>query len=93
MELTENDIKRLIQIGYTESDIEWIRKDLSNDHYTYELYRTDNGKKVKDLTAENAIRWVGRKHFVSGIGRACFHHTAVREGKNGRYVLFECHNF
>lgn len=93
MKLTENDIKRLRRIGYMDHDITWIEKDLYNDRYTYELYRTDNGKKVKDLTAENAIRWVGRKNFLSGIGRACFHHTAVREGKNGRYVMFECHNF
>lgn len=85
--LKEQEVALLKQFGYTGEDIEQIEEAVLAGEFI-----TSKGKKVDWLTAK---RIVGRKEFLSGIGRASFHWTAMRYCQNNprRSILFDFSNF
>lgn len=98
MVLQKQDIDILKKWGYPDRDIPQIQEGIKVS--TYELckrlnpdtedFDEDRSKLVRNLTAKEAYRKLGRKEFLSGIGRSAFHVSAVRDCTNENYfVMFD----
>lgn len=77
MKLTNKDKDYLISIGYRNEDLHII--EFTIKRMRYELFFTT--KKVNPairLTQKQVIGMLGRETFLSGVGRATFHNSAVR---------------
>lgn len=83
MKLTENDRQYLISIGYLIEDLPDIEASAKN--IRCELYFTNVGAcpPIK-VSHKQAIAILGRKTFLSGIGRATFHSSAIRSSDSIR---------
>ena len=68
MKLTEQDIKCLIDSGYSEQDIPQIKRAKK-----VLRLRNDNGEKISQ---DKAVEVLGRENFLSSLGRCAFHWTA-----------------
>ena len=76
MKLTNKDKKYLIRIGYNTEDFSLIEE--TTKHIKYELSLNDNESKYKfKLNQKEIIKILGRDAFLSGLGRATFHCSAV----------------
>lgn len=74
--LTKRDKTYLMKIGYLSSDMPYIEAAVGSMKYEYW------GKHGEEkIDRERAIALVGKQAWLSGIGRACFHASAVRETK------------
>lgn len=88
---------------FTDSDKAYLRKQYGNekafqedlpylmiwaDRTRYELLKKD-GSLEKRISRASAIRLLGRNGWLSGIVRATFHWTAMRELPNGKLVYFD----
>lgn len=82
MKLTEQDKQTLRDFGHPESDMRQLCEAARRCKYTDE-----HGNRI---SAEKAIKLLGRKTWLSGISRAAFHATAGRE-ENNNYVSFDCY--
>lgn len=80
MKLTKKDKTTLSHWGYSKEDLLQIEKALKVT--TLEL----DGEEV---SVEGAIKTLGRKKFLSGIGRSSFHWTALRENEKGEAIFFD----
>jgi hypothetical protein len=67
MKLTNKDKKYLISIGYNTEDFSEIEE--TTKHIKYELL---------PINQKEVIEILGRDVFLSGLGRATFHGSAVR---------------
>ena len=77
MKLTNKDKKYLIRIGYNTEDFSLIEE--TTKHIKYELLPNGNkSKRVFKLGQKKVIEILGRDAFISGLGRATFHWSAVR---------------
>ena len=77
MKLTNKDKKYLITIGYNTEDFSVIEE--TTKHIKYELLPNGNkSKRVFKLGQKKVIEILGRDGFISGLGRATFHWSAVR---------------
>lgn len=89
--LTQRDKTYLSSLGYPQDDFKWIEE--TANKCTYEYIKKNKERIDRDRT----IALVGKKAWLSGIARACFHSTAVRctkyANRNGDpYVLFDGNN-
>lgn len=80
MKLTNKDKNYLLSIGYTNEDFTAIEDATKN--IKYELFFTKENKKHIRLSQKQVIGMLGRETFLSGIGRATFHNTAVRTSES-----------
>lgn len=95
MKLTDTDKKYLLEKIYGgikknfDEDFRQIEK--AADVTTYILYNGD--KSDGRISRTKAIALCGREGWLSGISRAAFHWTAMREvkGKLDLYVGFDAH--
>ena len=93
MEFTEEDKKYLLEKIYGgvkqtfEEDLRQIED--AADVTTYTLFKGD--KEEGRISRKKAIELCGREKWLSGLSRAAFHWTAMREvkGKEGQYVDFD----
>lgn len=94
MVLQKQDVEILKGFGHLDSDIPQIQEGIKVS--TYELYKRlnpdaedfeDRSKLVRNLTAKEAYRRLGRKAFLSGIGRSAFHMSSVRDCANEKYFI------
>lgn len=76
--LTKRDKSYLLGVGYLESDLFWIEKDVNETMRYKHSHR--NGKE-EAITRERAIELVGKQAWLSGVARACFHASSARETK------------
>jgi hypothetical protein len=77
MKLTNKDKKYLISIGYNTEDFSVIEE--TTKHIKYELLPNGNKSKYTfRLNQKEVIEILGRDVFISGLGRATFHGSAVR---------------
>lgn len=77
MKLTNTDKNYLISIGYSNEnlfDIENATKDMK---YTLFFKNDENLPEIK-ITKKQVIGLLDRNDFLSGLGRATFHKTALR---------------
>lgn len=83
--LTKRDKAYLMKIGYLSCDLPYIEAAVGSMKYEY----WKAGKEEK-IDQERAITLVGKHAWLSGIGRACFHSSAVRETKcsHGRNCVY-----
>lgn len=80
MKLTDKDKKYLLSIGYHQVDLATIEKMGKNIRCVL-CFSEDNKPEIK-LTQNQAIGILGRETFLSGIGRATFHQSAMRSTDN-----------
>ena len=89
--LTQRDKTYLMRIGYLSCDLPYIERAVGSMKYEY--WKADKEEKIDQ---ERAIALLGKQAWLSGIGRACFHASAVRETKGshkGRsQVYFDNHS-
>lgn len=76
--LTKQDKEFLKKIGYLEEDFNQIEK------ANYKYYIEYNQR----ISEEEVLKKLGRDRWLSGIGRACFHASAVRECKRGSEIIY-----
>lgn len=84
--LTKRDKTYLMKIGYLDSDMPYI--EAAVDSMKYEYWKADKKEKIDQ---ERTITLVGKQAWLSGIGRACFHASAVRVTKGshkGNYLVY-----
>lgn len=74
MELTEKDKKLLLKWGYKEEDFKQIEDCMNNA--SFGVWKTN---KSRHVTNEKALWYCGGERFLSGISRAAFHASAMRE--------------
>lgn len=85
--LSARDKRQLLEWGYLSEDLEQI--EIEANVCTYELY-SRKGDKQGNIDRDEAIRILGRKEWLSGIGRTAFHWSAGTENKSGtKQVSFE----
>lgn len=78
VKLTKKDKEFLKKIGYLEMDFNQIEK------ANYKYYIEYNQR----ISEEEALKKLGRNRWLSGVGRACFHTSAVRECKRGSETIY-----
>ena len=94
MKLTDKDKEYLLEKIY-EGIKQTFDEDLPQieeaDVTTYTLYKGD--KSDGRISRTKAIALCGREGWLSGLSRAAFHWTAMREvkGKPNLYVGFDAH--
>ena len=71
MKLTNKDKNYLISIGYIDEDFPVIE----NTSINYELIINDVSIKISQ---KEIVKILGRNNFLSGVGRATFHSSAMR---------------
>lgn len=84
--LSKRDKTYLMKIGYLSSDIPYIETAVGSMKYEY--WKRHGEEKIDQ---ERAIALVGKQAWLSGIGRACFHASAVRVTKGshkGNYLVY-----
>lgn len=75
--LTEEDKKELLSYGfYTEKDLPQIEEAANRSTY---IVRDKDGNDLRIVNVWETIEALGRKTFLSGIGRSAFHFTSSRE--------------
>lgn len=82
MKLTAEDKQRLIEWGYTESDLPQIEEAMRKSRTTYKM-------KGRIIQREEAVATLGRLEYLSGIARSAFHFSAARTSLDGRVVIFD----
>ena len=88
MKLSADDKQYLINCGYLEKDIPQIEKVISVIKYT----EIKDGKR-KRVPRKYVLENMERTEWLSGISRAAFHWTAMRETRNGTGIYFDASKF
>ena len=93
MKLTEEDLATLMETRCPEADFWQIQEAALSNNTKHILYEDDNAK-GKRISAEEAIRLLGRRVWLTGLGRSAFHWSACRtvEGSQ-QFVIFDSHSF
>lgn len=87
MKLTKSDKQILTEWGYDKDDIAQIER--ASSKTVYEERRQENDNVVtKKVSAKRAIEVLGRKTFLSGLGRCAFHWSAFRTTENEDTTIF-----
>lgn len=84
MKLTNKDKNYLLSVGYIDEDFAVIE----NTSIRYELIINDVSIKINQ---KEIVKILGRNNFLTGIGRATFHNSAMRhiESIPNVFVYFE----
>ena len=77
MKLTNTDKDYLMSIGYPNDELFDIEDATNNMKYTLFFVYDENMPEIK-ITKKQVIDMIGRNAFLSGLGRATFHRTAVQ---------------
>ena len=86
MKLNTQDVKLLLDWGFTEKDFSQIEEAMQKRKTKYEI----DGKPA---SREDVINLLGRKQYLSGIARSAFHWTALQTTDDGRHdVSFDSSN-
>lgn len=86
MKLTLEDKELLRQWGNSDLDIQQISEAISLTTYTAYSAGSERGRKI---SANTAVKILGRTAFLSGIGRSAFHFDSVRRNTDGTEVSFD----
>ena len=89
MKLTTEELAALMDMRYPESDIRQIKEAALSKNTKYTLYE-NNHVKGKCISAKKAIRLLGRRVWLTGLGRSAFHWSACRtvEGSQ-QFIIFD----
>lgn len=77
MKLTNKDKDYLMSIGYPNDELFDIENATNNMKYTLFFENEEIMTEIK-ITKKQVIDMIGRNAFLSGLGRATFHRTAVQ---------------
>lgn len=85
-ELDNKDKAKLKELGYFEEDFPYIERGCNVcEYYTYDRY---GYLQKRNFDYSDAINRLGRYNWLSGIARATFHNSAMKN-KGKFYMLFE----
>ncbi|MBQ9340050.1 MAG: hypothetical protein IJS13_06940 [Paludibacteraceae bacterium] len=87
MVLNSSQKEELRRLGYLDRDIAEIGLALDAGEFSF-----TNEKTHTRISAETAKTKLGTTAFLSGIGRACFHATAMR-GDESKGMIFIHRNY
>ena len=91
MKLTAEHTEILKKNGYTEKDMKQIQEVLKT--IKIELEDTETGE-IRRIKPDEAEKILGRKTFLSGLGRASFHYTSLRKTEdNSKEVSFDAYRY
>lgn len=75
--LSNRDKNYLKKIGYLEEDMKQIEESGRDCTIEKRVYKKDGRiKAIIGLTIDETIKIVGKRRFLSALGRACFHWSA-----------------
>lgn len=83
MKLTIEDKRNLTEMGFPERDFEQI--ELAESMTSYRAFYEDGTS--KRISRTKVIELLGRKTFLSGLGRSAFHWSATRETEDGKTII------
>ena len=97
--LNKQDKQTLIGLGHEVDDFKQIQQaGRSKKSKYYFVVEKDNKETKEEITWQKALELLGHEQFLSGLGRASFHCSAVRyldggihfsdNGEPKEYVLF-----
>ena len=89
--LTAQDKQTLLSWGYTEEDFLQI-EEAANRGKIEHIIKYFTGENVRKISPKSAINYLGRTEFLSGLSRAAFHWTAIRDIAQGEYIYFNASN-
>lgn len=91
MKLSDFDKDLLLEMGYLKTDLPYVEKAGDSIKCSFHDGSANNSIK-KELSQKEAFKLLGRQSFLSGIARAVFHNTAMRETifRDNTWVLFFC---
>ena len=84
MKLTAWDKQYLINIGYEESDLRQIQEAANKCKY-------ENSETREKYGVRKVLEILPRQEWLTGVARAAFHWSAVRNNINGVGVFFNCY--
>lgn len=90
MKLTAEDKELLSDWGFPEDDFEQIEEAMKKKYTKYVLYAND--KDGQPISREQAIEFLGREVYLSGISRSAFHFSSIRYNDKGQEVYFKSHD-
>lgn len=85
--LTEEDKEYLKSLGYLDEDMSQIEEGAF-----VTVYRRFTKRACIKISKEEAIRILGRKEFLSCLGRSAFHWRSISSGEGGIVVDFNSHS-
>lgn len=86
--LTSKDKKILLDWGYTKQDFAQI-EEAANKGKIEHVKKYFTGEYTRTINPESARRYLKTKEFLSGLSRAAFHWTALRDITQGEYIYFD----
>lgn len=89
--LSNEDRNILLDIGYLTEDLAQIEK--VEKCLECEIFDDETDGMPEKVGYTKARKVMDIKEYLSGLGRASFHETALRYTKDGRMVLFDAHRF
>ena len=88
MTLTDKDKTALREMGFPPEDFRQIQEVASGKFTSYTLYESEEDEKGKRISRDEAIRLLGRRTWLSGLGRSAFHYTAVRKIEGSEALIY-----
>ena len=82
MTLTKEDKEWLASLGHRECDLPQIEAAI---HKKRTIYSLDG----KPISRAQAVRLLGREHYLAGISRSAFHYSAAQTAETGETVYFD----
>ena len=83
MKLTAWDKDYLINIGYEERDLRQVEE-------AAKVCKYENNETREKLGVRKVLEILPRTEWLSGIARAAFHWSAVRNNIDGQSIYFNC---
>ncbi len=88
LELTKERKAILRDMGVPERDFEQIQRAMRCT--TYKLYNDEHGHSGGEkISAEEAVKLLGERKYMSGLARSAFHYDAWRLTEDGRGMMID----
>lgn len=86
MQLSNREKRFLSFLGYSEKDIEQIKK-------ACKFCRIEKGVKNERITHRNFIKLYGKDNFLLSLARAAFHYTSSYTPEKNIFYIFDCFGY
>lgn len=87
-ELTNEDVKELLDIGVPESYIYQIKQIAKIVKLGYDWNYENGTSEGGPISASEAIGIIGKHKFLCGLDRCAFHWTATQSNDDGTVVIY-----
>lgn len=87
-ELTDEDVKELLDIGVPGDDIYQIKQVAKIVKLGYDWDYENGTSEGGPISASEAIGIIGKHKFLCGLDRCAFHWTATQSNNDGTVVIY-----